>query len=66
MVLQLSPSTAHSPTEQDVFASAYLGRAIAAGTTAESYEIRIMGDDSSRDVGALRQMLGIYQRRSGH
>lgn len=54
------------PSEQDVYATAFLGRAIAAGTGSESYEIRISGDTASRDDAALRQMLGLYQRRSGH
>ena len=54
------------PSEQDVYATAYLGRAIAAGVTNQSYENRIQADTASRDDGALRQMLGIYQRRSGH
>ena len=63
MAPQLSPSTTYAPSEQDIFATAYLGRAIAASTTADSYEIRIMAEQSSRDLGALRQMLGIYQRR---
>jgi len=72
MAVQLrsvSISPIRVPSEQDTFATAYLGRAIAAGVTAESFQQRIMADAATRssvDDGSLRQSLAIYQRKSGH